>query len=375
MISFYINESNKEVRKNGETVFRENNKYILKYPCDTSYECSNYYADFPPGYYFIELYGGSGGYYMNRNTSYIDPSTNECLNESVVKHYGGNTQCNKVNSLSGAGGYTSGIMYFHKTTRVYIAIGGQGQYLTGSQSYEDSLRPKGGYNGGGKGSLYSDGSFGGGGATDLRIDEDDLWHRVLVAGGGGASDNPTITASFRLNDDGSGGSGGGLIAQGFWINGVYNNEHIANQTFGFTFGNGENAMQNGSQNPNGVLNGQNAGDRAGAGGGWFGGFSSHNGNGGAGGGSSFAFSIDAEIPSGMISSTDGYYNKIDSQPYAFSRESNPEYIVRNPSFLQGIWAGNGKAVITVFYLHCVNSIQYKLNINLTSLFLFVIISK
>ena len=74
----------------------------------------------------------------------------------------------------------------------------------------------------------------------------DIFHRVIVAGGGGGADNPAGYLEGR--DDGSGGAGGGLTAQGFVINGVPNTKYVATQTNGFTFGSGESAQQYGSKN-------------------------------------------------------------------------------------------------------------------------------
>ena len=73
----------------------------------------------------------------------------------------------------------------------------------------------GGYNGGGDGFFSS-----GGGYTDIRAIEDTLFHRILVAGGGGASDNSEA-------NDGIGGSAGGLTAQSFWVAGRYNSKFEA----------------------------------------------------------------------------------------------------------------------------------------------------
>ena len=60
-----------------------------------------------------------------------------------------------------------------------------------------------------------------------------------TGGGGGGSDNQAPNDIFEGNDDGSGGAGGGLVSQGFWINGIYYNDYIATQTSGFSFGNGD----------------------------------------------------------------------------------------------------------------------------------------
>ena len=346
MINFYL-VGEPDTLQNGKSVIEASTYYyVLQYPCNDPHECTNFFADFPPGHYKIELYGASGG---SLNDSYITTALStdhtSCIDEQNVSIYGGNTRCMAQNSsVGGAGGYTSGYISLKQTTRVYISIGGEGVYEKGDLSNDCSNGPKGGYNGGGDACMYPSGSASGGGATDIRINENDLWHRILVAGGGGGSDNNFGNEGYMKTDDGSGGAGGGLEAQGFWIAGEYNGSYIAKQDSGFTFGNGESARIDKSNNPNGVQNSSLAMDRAGAGGGWFGGFSSHNGDGGAGGGSSFAFTSDYIIPESEIESRDSKYNIISKKKYAFPKGS--PYIVSDPVFVKGIWHGNGQVKIT-----------------------------
>ena len=241
-------------------------------------------------------------------------------------------------------------------------------YVTSGDAYADENRPKGGFNGGGKGSSYYDtnepvcGSSGGSGSTDIRFDKSDLWHRVIVSGGGGGSDNPTGT--YKGGDDGSGGAGGGLIAQGFWINGQYNGDHLANQTFGFTFGNGESAQKSKCNAPHGVQTPGGNTDRAGAGGGWFGGFASHHGNGGAGDGSSFVLTNDAVIPSRTIESRDSYYSEDSANSNEYAFKNHPSFTFFEPIFVPGIWKGDGLVRIEVIILeemctfHCAPRVKY-----------------
>ena len=279
------------------------------YPCpDNNITCHPLTITLDPGSWFIELWGAGA---------------------------------------SNGGGYTAGILpLYHKLT-VYAYLGGQEMPTGDNAGY-------GGYNGGGDACLYQSGSASGGGAT-----------RIIVAGGGGGSDN-CFKWEYSADDDGSGGAGGGLKAQGFWIAGVYHNESIATQTSGFTFGNGESARTNGSLHDSGFKDPIGANDRAGAGGGWYGGFSSHHGNGGAGGGSSFALSKNAEIPSDLIESRNSLYDEPKSEYYAFTK--NSQYLIRNPIFFQGIWAGNGKAIITLISITCTHSIS-KLRLSFSCLFL------
>ena len=332
-------------------VNKNENVYSIEYPCEKSYECSSLESTFPAGYYKIELYGASGGHLSGFISTFRNPAGDTCSEENVTK-YEGNTKCNRISSMAGAGGYTSAYLFLRKPTKIFLAIGGQGTHSYGASTdpYEDSVRPKGGFNGGAKGSLcdVSSGSSGGGGATDFRLYEDDFWHRVLVSGGGGGSDNEASNVQPTA-DDGRGGAGGCLIAQGPWIENVYQSSYVATQEKGFTFGNGEAAQKDGSKSPEGIKKASGYIDRAGAGGGWFGGFTSHHENGGAGGGSSFAFTSNTIVPEGNINSTDEYYENVVSRPYAIKHSSS--FVITNPVFVPGIWDGNGFARITALNLN------------------------
>ncbi|EAY19620.1 loricrin, putative [Trichomonas vaginalis G3] len=212
---------------------------------------------------------------------------------------------------------------------------------------------KGGYATNYKGAGNNDGAGSGGGQTAVKFLSNDLWHRVIVAGAGGGSDDEYTSGT---KNDGSGGSGGDFTAQGYWINGILNSDRLANSTFGFTFGSGESAQKDGSKNSKGVQSGSGYSDRPGAGSGWFGGFAGHNGDGGSGGGSSWALSKNAIIPQGNITATDSFYNLNDSRPYSFSLDDG--YLFSDVKTYPGIWEGNGRLVITILdsiiYPSCVS---------------------
>lgn len=89
------------------------------------------------------------------------------------------------NYRGGKGGYASGHITLQKGEEITVTVGGDGNHNNGR-----------GYNGGG--SSYN-GSQRGGGATDFRIGGTSLYHRILVAGGGGAA-----------GKTGHGAAGGGL---------------------------------------------------------------------------------------------------------------------------------------------------------------------
>ena len=233
----------------------DNNRYIFYYPCKSSSECTNYELVLNPGTYLIELYGASGGYVNNRVT-FNRISKGSCTTLPPKSPIKTNVGCPNIDTTAGSGGYTSGIITLSTTTKAFLAIGGQGTYgyTKAMENNADCFKPqymvKGGYNGGGwasnyysKSTFYGCGS--GGGSTDLRFEEDDVFHRVIVAGAGGGTDD-----QIGL-DDGSGGSGGGLTAQGFWSGNTVDKTHVATQTSGFTFGSGESVQQAGSRNPRG----------------------------------------------------------------------------------------------------------------------------
>lgn len=113
-------------------------------------------ATLAPGTYKLECWGAQGGSY----NSYI----------------------------GGYGGYSKGTITLTKTTTVYVSVGGAGS----------SSSTAAGFNGGGTG--ISSGR-GGGGATDVRIGQNSLYSRVIVAGGGGGAG----VTSANANPCGCGG--------------------------------------------------------------------------------------------------------------------------------------------------------------------------
>ena len=319
----------------------DNCSLILNYPCTNYDNCTEYQLTLYPGIYKLEAYGASGGFLSKCLPTSKKTSNNQCVSSEYVSFFKGNSQCVTGCSASGSGGYTAGIITLEKITKVYIAIGGMGFYHEGNCKISDKTDPQcyfpGGYNGGGGGLMYSAGSSSGGGATDFRFDKNDLFHRVLVAGAGGGSDDYT-------DKDGFGSSGGGLNGQAPWINNKLQTNYYASQTSGFSFGFGERANSQGSKNQNGITKPGESNDLGGAGGGWFGGFASHHNDGGGGGGSSFLLTKNALIPTEEIIVYNSTYDEIDRGYYAFSDKS--KYLFIEPQFGEGVWYGNGKAIIT-----------------------------
>ena len=97
----------------------------------------------------------------------------------------------------GLGAYVSGVLKLSNSQTLYGYVGGRGGDNTPDAG-------TGGYNGGAQGGRDTRnqdcGSGGGGGATDIRLEPDNLYSRIIVAGGGGSPG--------CYIQGGSGGSGG-----------------------------------------------------------------------------------------------------------------------------------------------------------------------
>ncbi|EAX89105.1 hypothetical protein TVAG_442620 [Trichomonas vaginalis G3] len=327
------------------------NQYIFNYPCENTSDCTDYIVQLSHGTYKFELYGASGGSARDKVSSFRNKNKT-CILDEIVEQFHGNTECFQQDSIGGAGGYVSGIITIRTSITSFFTIGGKGVFGKKGDSYstigcfkKENMQP-GGYGGGGSSAQYIYGTGSGGGQTTVKFLENDLWHRVLVSGAGGGSDdyNADDGSDDYNADDGSGGAGGNLVAQGWFFNGNYVENYLANSTFGFSFGQGEAARYGSTKHPHAVPTSTNT-DIGGAGGGWFGGFSSQSGSGGAGGGSSFALTKDAIIPQGNISAYDEFYNLIDSKPYSFNL--NSEFLFKDVIHIPGIWEGNGRLIITI----------------------------
>ena len=349
------------------------NKYIFEYPCENNHDCTDYVITFSPGVYKLELYGASGGSSTGHVSLYRYPN-GSCIEDRIVESVKGNVKCLQQSSLGGAGAYISGTIYLSNETIAYATIGGRGiyKYKINERNtlacYAKENMTEGGYGGGGYGgNLYPEGIGSGGGQTAVKFVKNDLWHRVIVSGAGGGSDNRAGT--LHQQDDGSGGSGG-LVGQGWYTDGLYYSNYLANSTFGFSFGSGESAQLKKTLNPNEVQNPGGQSDRPGSGSGWFGGFSSQHGNGGSGGGSSWILSKDAIIPEIDLDSYDSFYNFLGTSKYAFTKA---DYLFHNAIDASGIWEGNGKLVITILnFVNCPTvCVCYRQNF-MSSIYVFIL---
>lgn len=105
-------------------------------------------------------------------------------------------------TYGGKGGYSEGTVSLKAGDKLYVYVGGAGGSGTSGCG---STICAGGFNGGGYRYKY----YGGGGATDIRINTDSLYARVIVAGGGG-SDGATSKKGMY-----GGGTTGGSSAENY----------------------------------------------------------------------------------------------------------------------------------------------------------------
>ena len=232
---------------------------------------------------------------------------------------------------SGLGGYSIGILTLTQLTTCYIYVGGQG----GMSSSTGNVKVEGGFNGGGFASHESTGEpgNGGGGATDVRIAQDSLYARIIVAGGGGGSGEDNETGGYGGGETGGAGSGNTSLTQASQTSGGTNS---------FGFGLGGNTYNGGA-----------------GGGGWYGGasrysvssYSTGSDSEGGGGGSGYVYtsSTAKNYPSGCLLNSS--YCLTDAQTIA----GNNSFTSPTGSSETG-HSGNGYCRITV--IECSNTALY-----------------
>ncbi|EAY07020.1 surface antigen BspA-like [Trichomonas vaginalis G3] len=198
---------------------------------DFSYTGKSQNKTLEPGYYKFEVWGAQGG-----GSAYTQ------------------------SGQGGKGGYSVGYLNLAETTTIYIQVGGVGKAAVYRLA-------EGGYNGGGCAwsSDYGDPGHGGGGGTDIRINEDDIYSRVIVAGGGGGGGE----------DNEMGGYGGGLTGGGNSAGNNYPGTQTSSSSGGAFFqgahtawdgGGGGGGTQGGSQTkPTGNSEGDSNGGSGGSG--------------------------------------------------------------------------------------------------------------
>ena len=278
-----------------------------------------------PGYYKVELWGAQGG-----------------------------------GDDGGKGGYTSGYIKLDENETLYVYVGGEGED-------EEKISNKGGWNGGGHSGNYTGNySFGGGGATDIRLvkatseenpsdltiwnTEESLRSRIMVAGGGGGSFINTGTTVYTSNP----GVGGNLT--GGTGTGSYN----ATDSGGGTQTSAGSAVTDKQGLFGSGVQSEIGGYGGGGGGGYWGGSTGHGKPGG--GGSSYISGYTGSVAVASASSNDakggcanGTTNINCSKHYSGKRFENPIMIdganympnTDGTEMIQGK-EGNGYAKITYY---------------------------
>lgn len=180
----------------------------------------------------------------------------------------------------GKGGYSSGYVYLKDGDNLFIYTGGKGSVSDSSSSVAT-----GGYNGGGNSSKgVSRGS--GGGASDVRVNFDSLYSRILVAGGGGGSGSYS-SATGGFGGGTNGGTGGGPSCP-------YGGTQIAGGKYGgyTSYGNSGSFGAGGSAYSGGYSGGGGGGWYGGGGGGYRNSSSYQWGSNGGGGGAGWIYTED-----------------------------------------------------------------------------------
>ena len=153
--------------------------FLYKYPCFESTNCFPIVVNLTEGPWRIECWGASGG---------------EAYSERYSKIFN-----------RGKGGYSTGIINVVDSQVLYLYIGGEGLSNITKEQY-NGMAP-GGYNGGGNGYINKYLGTSGGGATDIRLGNDSVESRIIVAGAGGGSGSPNVNG---ISSASFGGHGGGL---------------------------------------------------------------------------------------------------------------------------------------------------------------------
>ena len=155
--------------------------YTFKYPCTSNVKCTPYILHLKKGFYKLEVWGASGG---------------------------SSTWKGVFAQSGGKGGYSVGVYQTLSPIDLYVYIGGYGTNST--EIYQEN---PGGYNGGGQGGMdFSElggNSGGGGGGTDVRLHYDNIYSRIIVAGGGASG------SCNHENEEGLGPAGGGETGERF----------------------------------------------------------------------------------------------------------------------------------------------------------------
>jgi hypothetical protein len=203
----------------------------------------------------------------------------------------------------GKGGYSIGTLGLAKNTTLHLYTGGAGK----SNLVTSGTVLEGGFNGGGSilGQTKDWTVASGGGGTDIRIAQDSLYARVIVAGGGGS-------ATYGSHGyGGAGGHGGGLqgIRVEAYSNSSYQPGYPGTQTSG-------GASHNNSYTALGTfgVGGSNTSVNVigGGGGGWYGGGSGYCSGSGGGSGYVYTSGTASNYPSGCLLNSSYYLTEAET---------------------------------------------------------------
>jgi hypothetical protein len=295
-------------------VFFANNCNII------NYVCSPYIYVFDPGVYLLEVWGASGG-------------------NASITHTNGVSQ---YPTYGGKGGYSNGTIRILQQTNAFIYVGEKGFVVT------ETNKNSSGTFGGGNLTISCTGSGHGcigGGASDIRLNSDSLYSRVIVAGGGGGTAGGM---TYKVGTNG-GDAGGKEGYKGFDdvdpIN--YYTIGATQETGGKTHGcsytpigfDGEFGLGGGSNNGNGTNYGGSGG------GGWFGGAGGAHRVSGSGG-SGYAFNETSYKPPYFLLSQ-SYYLTSASVLDGKAEFPIPSEYINNYSLERG-HIGNGAVRITYY---------------------------
>lgn len=244
-------------------------------------------------------------------------------------------------TAGGKGGYSAGIINIPSQTTVYVYVGGQGAGANTATALA------GGFNGGGNGYGGASYYFGsGGGASDIRIGQDSLYARVIVAGGGGGVGSQSTSSSRRYAGGYGGGTSGGTGSQrsNSYRAGTGGSATAAGTSYNGTTADPTN--YNASLAGFGVGGGRTSGTNrtAGGGGGWYGGGFSASGGGGGGSGYVYTSSSASNYPSGCLLNSDNYLDS--TTMYAGNSSSIP---TTDGTGTETGHAGNGYVRITKLF--------------------------
>ena len=260
----------------------------------TSLDVSNITGD---STFYVKSYlvlGGSDTIdfeYTGAEQTYTVP---EGINQLTLEVWGAEGGINSGNTggVAGKGGYSIGRINVSPEDVLHIYVGGQGGAATATC---------GGWNGGGisqgiKTNLTN--ASGGGGGTDIRVNSESLYARVIVAGGGGGN------GYGSSGTDANGGYGGG-IEGGIGTGSADNHGMPGTQTSAGVYPGGSDSEPAsfgvGGGGPTGTVG-------AGGGGGWYGGSFGTRTNGAGGGGSGYVYTsaTASNYPTGCLLNSSYY---------------------------------------------------------------------